>query len=179
MLPSFIGICHVGGGGGCPAYGTIVSWNYGVTYPIAEGGAEIAIYPDDITTYVPTQNCDVPVKADGACGTFVDWASATNIVNKPYGETFGEDSVGYNRGGGPSIEASVNCSNVGTYTVGTYHWAFKSNGSGSFYTENVLDYYPYGSTLGLSNPYTVNIACGDDTPIEVNLFWDGYGNLTY
>jgi hypothetical protein len=180
MLPSFLGICATPtGGGGCPAYGTIISWNYGVTYPIAEGGESVELFPDGISGYYPTQDCDVPVKADGSCGTFVDWASATNIVYKSVGTILAEDSVGYYRGPMSSSNYYVNCGQVGSFSPGTYHNKFVSDGSGSSTSEDVNDYYPYESDEGLNNPYDVWTSCEDDTPMSVNLFWDGEGNLVY
>lgn len=81
MLPSFIGICASGSGGGCPAAGTYNSTAIGVTYPVAEGGAYVTIGGNDYAT----QTCDVDLMNDGSCGTYTDWSTATNVSYLPNG----------------------------------------------------------------------------------------------
>ena len=179
MLPSFLGIVAQGSGGGCPAAGTIISWEYGVTYPIAQGGEYVTLNVDGTDGDYPIENCDVPIKADGSCGTYYDWASVTNVGYKPVGTLIAEDSIGYDRNNMQSVDIYVNCGQVGSFTPGTNHYKYESNGSGGTNTVQVGDYYVYGSAQGLSNPYDVWTSCEDPTTMSVNLFWDGSGNLIY
>ena len=69
-----------GGGGGFPAYGTVLSTAYGVDYDIGYDA-----YSTYLATLVKTQICDVNTVADGVGGSFVDWSSATMINYKSYG----------------------------------------------------------------------------------------------
>ncbi|NCX56347.1 MAG: hypothetical protein EBW87_04010 [Burkholderiaceae bacterium] len=171
-----MGICHVGGGGGCPAYGTVLEVLTGVEYPIAEGGESVMIYPDSNATYVPIQVCDVTVKADGSCGSFTDWTTATNVSYKAEGTSIGSDSPSYYRGPIADINIEVNCSLVGSFSPGTIYYVFVSDGGGGFSTSDMNNYYGYGDDYGLNNPYTVNgPGCDTENPIEVSIYWDGNG----
>lgn len=123
MLPSFLGICHVGGGGGCPAYGTVLS-NSNVTYPIAEGGA----YFLHLGVQYPTQNCDVNTIADGSCGEIVDWSSASNISYKTNGTILGTV--------GNSLDGYFNY-----YYYVNLNAPYLINNAGSYWTLDSVDYY--------------------------------------
>jgi hypothetical protein len=56
--------------------------DYGVEYPVAEGGAEIEI--TQVSTYVPIEICDVNYIYESfpPYAPVVDWSSATNIIYK-------------------------------------------------------------------------------------------------
>ena len=57
--------------------------DYGVEYPVAEGGAEIEI--TEVSTYVPIEICDVNYIYESfpPYATVADWANVTNVVYKP------------------------------------------------------------------------------------------------
>lgn len=68
------------GGGGYPAYGTILSTSYGVDFE--NGYTTQSAY---LGAIVYTQTCDVDTVADGYGGSFVNWTGAVNVQYKPYG----------------------------------------------------------------------------------------------
>lgn len=181
MLPSFLGICHVGGGGGCPPYGTIINTLLGVTYPISEGGTYVNLDPDGISGTYPNQICDVLEKADGSCGTFIDWSSVDNVSFLPYGTLLAQDSIGYSRGNGNTVYIEINCTGIGNVSASTFRYQYFSNGNDGVYSEQVDNpYFPYGSSTNLSNPYWVNgDGCDPDNPIQINIYWDGSGGYYY
>lgn len=181
MLPSFLGICHVGGGGGCPAAGTVVNTLVGVPYPVAEGGAYVTLDPNGVNGQYPTQTCDVEVKADGSCGTYTDWSTVSNVAYLPYGTLLAEDEVGFDRGYGPSPYIEINCTEIDNVPACTIHAKFLSDGSGGAFSEDVNNpFYAYGTSTNFSNPYWVNgEGCDPDNPIQVNVFWDGNGGYYY
>ena len=180
MLPSFLGICHVGGGGGCPAAGTILRWD-NVIYPVAEGGAYVYLYSDgdwfnDDIQY-PTQTCDVAIKADGSCGEYTDWATVTN-VQYIAADTLIEVSAVTPDLTNPTVE--INCTDLTNVVTGYGYYNIKAfhNGYGSFYiNSNFPVYSPYGTLAGSQ---TINgPGCDPDNPIYVTVYWDGVGGYYY
>lgn len=147
MLPSFLGICHVGGGGGCPAYGTVL-FNQNETYPINEGGSYVTVYSTDFAN----QTCDVDYIADGTCGQLVNWASVSNVNYVTNGTALGVASVqldGNQYSLNTSIVETSELWYIGVPTVTFYKKYFStanviSNGSGG-YSINYADpvYWPY------------------------------------
>jgi hypothetical protein len=150
MLPSFLGICHVGGGGGCPAYGTVLSTLTDVIYPISEGGA--SVYWNRTDTNYPTQTCDVNTIADGTCGELQDWPNSTNITYLSYGTVLdtASSTIGANYANTDSSLMDTSGAfwtiDGGTYYK-TYYGAYNliSNGSGSSVEiKTSLGYWPVG-----------------------------------
>ena len=173
MLPSFLGIvAQGGGGGGCPAAGTVLYTDFGVVYPIAEGGAIVTAPVNGVDEDFPSQVCDVQVKADGSCGSYTDWSTVSNVAFAAYGIVFASDNVGYERGAITEVVFDINGFNVGQASPGTFHFDFFHDGTGTYNTNNVNDYYPYGSTEELSNPY-------DAGGTLVNIFWTGSGGYDF
>lgn len=175
MLPSFLGICHVGGGGGCPAEGTVL-FNGVETLPIAQGGEYVTIYG----TLCLTQECNVNTVADGACGQYVDWTSKSNIVYKANGTYLANGTVA------PLINGNEYSDNVqfaytgGTYTTlnGTdyYHkrygnWEAQSNGIGGYF----FVYSSGGEAWPLGFHFT-NVLLETEVPTGSSVF---YQNGTY
>jgi hypothetical protein len=68
-------------GGSIPS--GIAYTDYGVEYPVAEGGAEIEI--TQVSTYVPIEICDVNYIYESfpPYAIVPDWANVTNVVYKP------------------------------------------------------------------------------------------------
>lgn len=182
MLPSFIGICHVGGGGGCPAAGTLLRYD-NVVYPIAEGGAYITIdgEPGFSDGDYPSQTCDVAIRADGFCGEYQDFTTVTNVAYLPAG-TFIVQAIDATNIPQPS-PMEVNCTDVaislgGSYPYpGYYYVQAKLDGAGSFYYVNGPNtYFDYG-TPALSDGIFVNgPGCDPDNPIYIMVYWDGAGS---
>ena len=128
-------------GGGYPAYGTVLSTDYGVDYEIGTNA-----YSNFLAQFVHTQTCDVNTKADGSGGSFVDWGNAANIQYKPVGTfiaTSTEDfpdvpvevpsgSITYHTSGVWTERNEVHDGNGGINTVGT--------GTFSLYTAGLLIY---------------------------------------
>jgi hypothetical protein len=148
MLPSFLGICHGGGGGECPPEGTVL-FNTVETLPIAEGGAYVTIYG----TNCPTQECNVNYLADGACGQYVDWTSKSNIVYRANGAnltggfvapllngTEYADNVQFADTNGAFT--TINGTNYYKYRYNT--WVAKSDGTGGYFFDYAGgEWWPY------------------------------------
>ena len=173
MLPSFLGICHVGGGGGCPPEGTVL-FNTVQTLPIEEGGEYVTIYGTDY----PTQECNVNSVADGACGQYVDWTSKSNIVYKAYGSILVGGNIAPLLNG---IEYADNAQFA--YTAGPYttingtdyykyrylNWDAQSDGVGGYFlVYSGYDYWPY--------MHLTNVQLQTEVPTGSSAF---YANGTY
>lgn len=184
MLPSFIGICHVGGGGGCPAAGTLLRYD-NVIYPVAEGGAYVRLFSDgdwfDASIYYPSQLCDVAIRADGACGEYQDFSTVQNITYRPNG-VFLSNSVTIFDVPKPS-EFIINCTDVigSIYQYpGYYYKEGFLDGTGSYYiADGSNNYYEYGTPATYGSISVNGPGCDPDNPIEVNVFCDGSGSYYY
>jgi hypothetical protein len=73
-----------------PPAGTYYDTQYGVEYPIGEGGAYL-ISPLD-ASQVPTQTVDVDREHDGAGGIVYDWTTASNVLYKVMGTNYATDA---------------------------------------------------------------------------------------
>ena len=121
-----------------PAAGTFLREEV-VTYPTAEGGAEVSVTPTTLSPFVaPTQNVYVHVKADGSNGEYYDWATAHDAFYKPSGEVImsnGYEGVTYVEVNGASY---VN----GGYTTDIVHDGYggvmSGGGSTSYYSQGTL-----------------------------------------
>lgn len=116
------------GGGGFPAYGTVLSTLYGVDY-------EIGVYfvLNGVTYY--SYSCDVNSVADGVGGSFYDWTNATYVTAKT--------SVFYTDFTGGSSYVTV----LGNqYTCSTWDYVdYFHDGAGSY---NVYYHYTYAAQMG-------------------------------
>jgi hypothetical protein len=146
-------------GGGFPAYGTYIETLVQQTYPISNGGSSLEISG----TYYPTQTATVDRLADGAGGSFLDWANAYDVAYISYGVSI------TNISGSTSVD--VNGTN---YTNGEFTDTYLHNGSGGYYTESVYNYYPYGT-------YLTNIGSGSNsisTPVG-SFTYETWDDKTY
>lgn len=134
--------------GGFPAAGTYYDTQYGVEYPIAEGGASL-ISPVDNSTLVPNQTCDVDREHDGSGGIVYDWTTATNIQYKAVYTTF------YSAGGGSN---TVYVTELGaSYT--SYSWSnlyYQHDGNGGWFTTDDGSYTSNGTIYGTYGDHTNN-----------------------
>jgi hypothetical protein len=130
-----------------PPAGTYYDTQYGVEYPIAEGGAYL-ISPVD-SSQVPNQVCDVDREHDGSGGIVYDWATATNVQYKSAGTTF------YNAGGGSN---TVYVTELGaSYT--SYTWNnlyYQHDGFGGYQSPDDGSYTSGGTIYGTYGDYTDN-----------------------
>ena len=108
---------------GFPAAGTFNSWLYDVTYPIANGGADL-IDPSGVFEPTPSQFCDVQVENDGSGGTYTDWTTATDIQYFANGTVFLVVENG-------SWITYITINGI-QYTNGTYNNTYIHNGSGGW-----------------------------------------------
>lgn len=125
-----------------PPAGTYYDTQYGVEYPIAEGGAYL-ISPVD-SSQVPNQVCDVDREHDGSGGIVYDWATATNVQYKSAGTTF------YNAGGGSN---TVYVSELGGYYP-SYTWNnlyYQHDGFGGYQSPDDGSYTNAGTVYGYYN----------------------------
>lgn len=155
-----------GGGGGFPAYGTVLYTEYGYEYALGTD-----IYSALLAALVKNQICDVDVVADGVGGSFVDWVSAGNIQYKPYGTFVAYDAAPWADG---SLEVPT-----GSYVfVHTGEWSGGRNeihdGLGNLIYEGVgtFNLYPYGTFTGQNN-YVDNMV--EVPSASFNYFSDGTG----
>lgn len=165
-----------------PPAGTYYDTQYGVEYPVAEGGSYVQ---NPITSeIVPNQTCDVDREHDGSGGIVYDWTTATNVAFKPYGEVF---YVHTGAVGGVPVEVP---SGSGNYYDGgtTQDQAYRHDGSGYWFNTY------YGTITWYSNGDTTNIDVLDvSTMVEVptgsgNFYnsgevvgytWNGSGGYNY
>ena len=133
---------------GFPEAGTFNSWLYDVTYPIANGGADL-IDPNNDEDPTPSQFCDVQVENDGSGGTYTDWTTATDIQYFAYGtviRTFSPNTnyimiSGTNYANGTSVEYNIH------------------NGSGGITQTTVYDYLANGIEITqINQPATLDIS---------------------
>ena len=116
-----------------PPYGTFIETLYGIEVPISAGGGYVTYN----STEYPNQRAEVDSLADGAGGSFLDWANRrdtylkngetflTETTYSPeividgtsygYGCTYVNDLVHDGDGGYSSVSVSGGCSNYGTY----------------------------------------------------------------
>ncbi len=104
--------------------------DYGVEYPVAEGGAEIYIEQTAVAAYVPIQICDVNYIYESfpPYATVADWANVTNVAFKPNGTYLAGD-------GTPTSQTPVEVPfESGNYYDQEYveEYAALSNGSGGY-----------------------------------------------
>ena len=169
----------IGGGGGFPAYGTVLYTEYSATYQI---GAEQ--YSSVLATFVDTQNCDVLVLADGIGGSFYDWSSATNIQYKPYGEYIGTDTNLWETNPVEIPSGSYNFVNSGYYDAGRNE-VHDGMGNLTFVGVGAFTYYPAGSSTGVGNPVanTIDVPSysgnyyDTGTGYDYPYLWDGIGGF--
>ena len=165
----------VSGGGGYPAYGTVLSTAYGVDY---ENGA--TAYSGILANSVYTEICDVDTKADGVGGSYVDWANATNIQYKAAGTfiaTSTEDIAGN------STDVPVSSGNY--YAYGSYSDRNEvHSGAGGIDTvgAGTFTYYPNGTYIAYAYDSTSYVPSSSVNPFSngsySNYVWDGTGGYT-
>jgi len=165
-----------GGGGGYPAYGTVLSTGYGVDY---ENGATQA-YSSILAHWVYTQTCDVDTKADGSGGSFVDFGSASNIQFKANGTFVATSSEDLDGNTQQVPSSSGNYYNSGSYTDrNEVH-----NGTGGINTvgAGTFTYFTNGTYItgnGSDSNYVQVPAGGSNyengTGVSHNWVWDGNG----
>lgn len=165
-----------------PPAGTYYDTQYGVEYPIAEGGSSLTNPVD--SSQVPNQVCDVDREHDGSGGIVYDWTTATNVAFKSLGEIF---YIQIGAVGGVPVEVPSGSGNY--YDAGTTpDQAWRHDGSGSYYNTY------YGTITWYSNGDETNIDVLDaNTMIEVpagngtffhngevvGYTWDGSGGYNY
>lgn len=121
---------------GFPAAGTFNSWLYGVAW---DSGPYVSI-PENSTTY-PTKNGDVIVKNDGAGGTYIDWATLTNV------EYYANGIMIVTLSGNLYIYINTSCTSPPTQLAGYYNHAYYHDGNGDFTTGGSNSWYSYGTLL--------------------------------
>lgn len=161
---------------GFPAYGTVLSTASGVTYEQVGYSAYSTILASQVYTY----NCDVDTVADGAGGSFIDWANAVNIYPKNNG-TFIATST--NNFPDNAVLVDANYYNSGAYTdTNEVH-----NGTGTINTvgAGMFEYYPNGTVItsaGSQNnntevPSSSNNYWFNGTYTDYMYVWDGWGSF--
>lgn len=175
----------------CPANGTFYQVSTGVPYPASEGGTEVFVY--ETSANYPNQTASVDTYHDGSCGTYYDWASASNIAVQGYGVTI----VVVTDDASVTVEINSNYYQVGTADYTAYH-----DGAGGYYLgyEN-YSYSPYGTYLTNATGQSVQIevpsssmnyvvagtcdynyysdGAGGYYNTQVNISWYPYGTFLY
>lgn len=126
-----------------PPAGSYNSTQFGIEYPVAEGGTDFA---NPVTSAsVPNQICDVDVLNDGSGGTYTDWSSVTNVQYKANGSIFYT-----NFGVDNNIEVPTGSGNF--YKGGTYDDQFAHDGFGG-YTQTAINfsYYSNGTDTNIGS----------------------------
>jgi hypothetical protein len=182
MFSSFIGICATPtGGGGCPAAGSILRYET-VIYPISEGGAYVTIdgEPGFNDADYPSQSCDIAVKADGSCGEYQDFSTATNVQYLSAGTFIAQSFEGTNIPRPEPME--LNCMDLipslgGPYSYpGYYYTQALLDGFGSFYyAAGPYTYYSYGTQACSDGIFVNGPGCDPDNQIYIMVYWDGTG----
>jgi hypothetical protein len=153
-------------GASCPAAGTFLSWAYGVTYPIAEGGAYV--YVTEAASDYPSQVADVQRLNDGSCGFYYDWFTATNINYMPYGVEL------YLINADEPISVEINSNQ---YQIGTARYVCVSDGYGSYTTTTINpSFYPAGTPLFTETNINLYIEVPSGSGNNV---YGGYGDRAY
>jgi hypothetical protein len=149
-----------------PEEGTILSTEYGVEFPVAEGG-QFVYYQD---TNYPNETVDVNIVADGSGGSYYDW---TNTTNKQY-----KTSV-----------FTTYTSNTEDIIIDGVNWGAGCTYYGDVYHDGNGWYYEVGTSGGCTS-YNTHITDGGSgsneisTPIgmwayqtwtDVNYYHDGSG----
>lgn len=157
-------------GSSCPSYGTYIDTSYGIEYPYGE----TAVINEE--TYY-SQISDVDVKADGVCGSFLDWENAYNIVYKPF-DTFITTKVDNHTSGSLYIsylDATFPNKNV----VG---WEYRWDGIGGYFSIDwSVSNFAYGYEYGaISQTFEYPSSSGNFYPNGLNDSYisDGYGYFT-
>lgn len=124
-----------------PAAGTFLREEV-VTYPIAQGGAEVSVTPTVLEPFVaPSKNVYVHVKADGANGEYYDWATAHDAFYKPSNTLI--LSSGYEGISEVYVEANATYYQNGGWTADIVH-----DGYGGVASANtVYSYYLQGTSI--------------------------------
>lgn len=176
MLPSFLGICATPtGGGGCPAYGTVL-FNQNEFYPVSEGGLSFT-YLGNI--YLG-KTCDVNYIADGTCGQTIDWSSVSNVAFVSNGYVYESfplslisseeysDNVSLADTSGPSWTIFGNTYYKQRFTLNSLTADGSGGGTGIYNTPDYWSTY-YSLTLVRDYaPYEIEVPSGSS-----NLFNDG------
>lgn len=115
-----------------PPAGTYYDTQYGVEYPIAEGGGAVSY---NASSY-PNQLADVIVKNDGSGGTYIDWSTASNVVFKPYGTVFASETG--------SVVVTVPNPTT-NYTISDSYVDVAHDGNGFYAYVNASNNYYYAS----------------------------------
>lgn len=155
---------------GCPSAGTTLSISDDVVFPIGNGGSQVGYQdPDTLTTYyVPSQTCDVPVKADGSCGTYLDWANVTDV--KPIASnTFAASISGLVN----MTAINTNCNSIQNVVNGTYTRNWYHDGSMGLWSEaGAISALPNGTQLYYEECYSEEYGTTTTT-----YFSDGIGGV--
>lgn len=155
------------GGPSYPEAGTILSTEYGVTYPIANGGSSVTYGGIDY----PNQNCDVNVVANGSGGSYYDWINATNIAYKTGTFTTYTSS---------SADIIINGTSYGAGC--TYYGDVNHNGSGGYEEVGTSGGCATGLiTTGGSGSNSISTPVGSftyETWDNIEYYHDGMGGYT-
>lgn len=164
--------------GGFPAAGTYYDTQYGVEYPIAQGGAYLTNPVD--SSQVPNQVCDVDREHDGSGGIVYDWTTATNVVYKSAGTHFYTD---------PLFATSAYPVEVPTGSgyyadSGVSFRTYEHDGMGTWqYGADVFGYYhPYPTVIIPEIIYQTEVPWMSgqfyDNGLVSNYVWNGSGGYT-
>lgn len=123
-----------------PPAGSFNSWLYDVTYPIANGGGYVYT-----TANYPNQFCDVEVKNNGTGGTYIDWATATDVQYFAWGNEINSYSGNY------TITVSLYFGGSVTVDSGSYGGSYYHDGTGGYYTSGGASYVSYGTYIASSD----------------------------
>lgn len=123
-----------------PAAGTTNTTLNNIEYPIAQGGA--AVYTD--ASY-PSQLCSVILKNDGTGGTYIDWATVSNVSYRSYGNEINSYSGSY------SVTVSLYYGGSVTVSSGSYGGTYYHDGYGGYYQTGSNSYVSYGTYIADSN----------------------------
>ena len=163
---------------GFPAFGTVLSTAYGVTYE--QGAIPYVAYSTFLALNVDTYDCDVNTIADGVGGSFIDWANAVNISPKPNGTFIATGIDDFPDG---AVLVANNYYNSGYYTdTNEVH-----DGAGSIDTVGAGTFVYYPNLTVITGAYnqdnTTEVPNGSSnwyqngTYIAYNYVWDGNGSF--
>lgn len=149
---------EVPSGGGHEA-GDYAYTAYGVTYPIAEGGAYVSVTQLGGNTY-PSEKCDVDYFYEAGGGTYPDWSTISNLLYK--------ENATYLAGDGtPSSQYPVEVPfESGNFYDAVYiqEYAALADGYGGYnWTAYNTSYWAAGTFIYYNDG------------LDLNFYWDGSG----
>jgi hypothetical protein len=166
-------------GAAFPPAGTYYDTQYGVEYPIAEGGLYFTS-PIGANPLIPNQTCDVDREHDGSGGIVYDWTTATNVAYKVMGTYWGTDTTAQT----PSTPVEVPSGSGFYYDSGYDNPTYEHDGLGGW--QNGLPvfagYYANGTFIVQELSYQTEVPSGSgqyyDNGLVSNYVWNGSGGYT-